>query len=281
MRQIVFIFVAILGALTAAGDSTETLKPYNELDEPTRALVDKACAGFGEERVLSRVRTTRRIATTTQAGASAGQAEKIAIDSISEYPDHHLVHIRAANGTMTLGIEESTSYMIPSPDKQKIKNAAIKLTPEERTDLIHYFSADPFFVVKMRHNPSYTFAAGRSLQLGDKSCQVLRANIDGLEIDWTIDLESGRLLRAEAAGEASEFSDWQQIGGVAVPFKVRTTKNGAFVSETKLAKYEVNPEIDAYTAFRVPDLWLARWKVPPTRGYYGTQTVYVFLYWLN
>jgi len=172
---------------------------------------------------------------------------------------------------MTLGIEESASYMIPSPDKQQIKGAAIKLTPEERADLIHYFSADPFFVVKMRRNPTYKFAAGPSLKLADKSCQVLHANIDGLDVDWTIDLESGRLLRAEAGGEASEFSDWQQVGGVAVPFKVRTTKNGAFVSETKLSKYEVNPEIDAYTAFRVPDLWLTRWQVPPRRGYFGTQ----------
>lgn len=281
MRQIAFIFVAILAALTAAGDNVAPLKPYNELDEPTRALVEKACAGFGEEKVLSRVKTTRRIATTTQAGSDAGPAGKIAIDSISEYPDHHLVHIRAANGTMTLGIEESTSYMIPSPDKQQIKGAAIKLTPEERADLIHYFSADPFFVVKMRRNPSYKFAAGPSLQLEDRSCQVLHANIDGLDVDWTIDLDSGRLLRAEVAGERSEFSDWHDVGGVNVPFKVRTTKNGSFVSETKLAKYEVNPEIDAYTAFRVPDLWFTRWKVPPTRGYYGSQTVYVFLYWLN
>ncbi len=281
MRRMLTFLIVGLAATAAEAASTPVFHYRAEFDPATAELVDKLLEGFGGETALSKVHVTHRTATTIQQGVSDDKPERIAIDSVSEYPNHHLVRVRAANGTMTLGIDEAISYLIPSPDKQKVKGAAIKLTPEERNDLIHYFSADPLFVVKMLHDPNYMFAAGEEVQLGDRKCQILHASISGLGLDWTVDLETGRLLRSTSSGETSEFSDWQQVGSISVPFRTRTTKDGSLFSETKLAKYEIDPTIDSRVVFRSPDLWLARWKVPPSRNYAGIQTVYVFLYWLD
>ncbi len=262
MRCSVTLAIGILAWSTAAFAADSALSSYAECDPGTRALVDKVVAGFGGESAIATIETIRGVAQITQ--KVQGGDYRMSIDALSSFPDRLHARIRTSQGTMTIAITAQDAYIIPA--RAAVKGAAIRLTPEERDDLLHFFACDPLFILRNRRDPHYFFASGSVEKVDGIDCRKLMVFADGFRIDWLVDPTTGRVVRTDVGGQVSEFSNWTSVGKIPVPRVVRTTQNGKLVSEMSYVEYEINPNIDVTPIFRRPDLWLMRWTVQPGAG---------------
>lgn len=255
---IVAIFLPAMGA-TAEDPALATL---TDADKETQALVAKVVAGYGGETALSRIETIRAVSLIVQ--KDNGSSYRMAIEALSSFPERFFARISTSQGSMSLAINAQDAYLIPA--KAAVPGAAIRLTQNERDDLIRYFNSDPLFVIKNRRSSHYFFAAGTSEKVGSTDCQRLHVFADGLSSDWLVDQATGRVVRTVIGDLQNDFDEWKAVGQSSVPFKVKTTSKGVVVSEMAYAAYELNPSIEIDPIFRKPDLWLMRWKVQPRAG---------------
>jgi len=259
----VLFFACALGFGAAMTADEPLLSPLSGASDETRALVAKALDGYGGESNVGTVNLLHVSAQLEQFD-SAGEY-RMSIDSLSSFPDKHIARIRTGQGTMTLAIDGPDAYLVPA--RAAVRGAAIRLTSEERDDLIRYFVSDPFFVLRNRRSSRFLFAAGSAETVNGTACRMLHVYADGMNVAWLVDLATGRIVRTQSGDERSEFSDWKAAGGITVPELVTTTRGGKLVARTHYAAYEVNPRsYDVATQLRKPDLWLMRWKVQPKAG---------------
>ena len=261
LNSFVIGLAVCFGGVLAADEPM--LQPLGDASAETRALVGKAVLGFGGESQLGSVNLLHVTAQIVQAEA-AGEF-RMTIESLSSFPDQHLARIRTSQGTMTLAVNGPDAYLIPA--RATVRGAAIRLTPEERDDLIRYFVSDPLFVLRDRKSSRFLFAAGSSETVSDIECRRLHVYADGMSVVWLVDLATGRIVRTETGEERSDFSEWKLSGPLNVPYRVTTTRGGKVISTTSYAAYDVNPRtFDFANKLRKPDLWLMRWKVQPKAG---------------
>lgn len=260
------LFCALVIALPLAA-AEPALSTLSGASPETLALVAKAVDGYGGEAkvgLVNLLHVSARLEQIEQAGVY-----EMSIDSVSSFPDKHIARIRTDQGTMTIAIDEGDAYVIPA--RSAVRGAAIRLTPEERDDLIRYFASDPFFVLRNRRSSRFLFAAGAEETVNGVACRTLHVYADGMGLAWLVDLASGRIVRISSGDERSEPSEWKTSGGLTVPSRVTTTRGGKLVARSYYAGYEINPEsFDVAESFRKPSLWLMRWKVQPRGG--GTVT---------
>jgi hypothetical protein len=194
---------------------------------------------------------------------------RMTIESLSSFPERYVTRIRTEQGTMTLAMDGPDAYLVPA--RAAVRGAAIRLTEEERGDLVGYFVSDPFFVLRNRKSTRLLFAAGAAENVNGVECRKLHVYADGKSLAWVVDLSSGRIVRTESGDELSELTEWSESGPISVPRRVTTKRGGAVIAETRYAAYDVNPRgFDVATQLRKPDLWLMRWKVQPKAGGSGS-----------
>jgi len=266
MRRLnILMFVtAIVLSPTLLADE-ELLYSYPDADARTTAILNKVESAFGGRQRLESVRQLHRIVRIDSDGKSSeSQDAATAVESLSDFPSRYFARVRTAEGTLQISINDELAYIIPA--KSKVPNAAIKITQDERDELVHYFSSDPLFGLKMARSSRCKFGAGKERTIGTMMCEVLHVYADGLSVDWMIDPASGRVVQMESGGDVSELSDWRSVGGLTVPFRSVTKRNGSGVSSTKVERYRVNPEVDLNALFRTPTLWLTRWVVYSDAG---------------
>jgi hypothetical protein len=221
-------------------------------------LVEKMIDGLGGRSALLTVDVTRSVATINV--TNRAPEDPVQIEMLSSFPDRHLARVQTAQGVMTIAVDGSDAYV--RPVKSTIRGAAIRLTADERNDLLHYFSTDPFFVARNARSSEYRFLAAERESIAGTECQALRVSQLGTESKWWIDLTSGRVVRSEFRGRQNEFSEWRTVGRLSVPYVVTTSSEGKVISQARFIVVEVNPAIDVAESFRKPDLWLARWSLP-------------------
>jgi hypothetical protein len=240
-----------------------TFSPLADASAETRALVEKALDGYGGAAKIGTVNLLHVVANIVQ--VEAGGQFRMTIESLSSFPERHLARIRTSQGTMTLALDGPEGYLVPA--RAAVRGAAIRLTPEERGNLVSYFVSDPFFVLRNRNSSRFMFAAGANETVNGVDCRRLHVYADGMGIVWVVDLASGRIVRTEAGVERSELSEWKESGPISIPGKVTLTRGGKVIGRSEYAAYEVNPRgYDVATQLRRPDLWLMRWKVQPSAG---------------
>ena len=258
------LLVCVIGLCTPLTADEPVLSPLGDATQETRALVSKAALGYGGESQIGSVTFLHVTASMVQ--AEAGGEFRMTIESLSSFTDQHFARIRTSQGTMTLAVNGPDAYLVPAGGT--VRGAAIRLTPEERSDLISYFVSDPLFVLRNRKSSRFLFAAGAAETAGSIECRRLHVYADGMSVVWLVDLATGRIVRTEVGDQLSEFSEWKVSGPLTVPYLVTTTtRGGKLISRTSYGIYEINPRtFDVTAVMRKPDLWLMRWKVQPQAG---------------
>lgn len=266
-RPTTAILVLAIAALTS---SAEEMGSFYGCTPETRELLEKMAAGIGGVAELSEIRVLRSFATIEQVRREA--EDPLAIELLSSFPNRHRARVLTDEGSLTITINHDDAYILPA--KAVIEGAAIRLSSDEKMDLLHYFNTDPLFIAHNIRRREYRFAAGRREQIGDRECQELKVEVNGVSSSWWIDLETGYVLRSDFQSRRLDFSDFRKVGALTVPFQVTTRLDGEVISTASFTRYEINPEINIEAIFRKPSLWIARFSIPDRRTQYGGYSSY-------
>jgi hypothetical protein len=110
---------------------------------------------------------------------------------------------------------------------------------------------DMFTVLANTSNPAYTFTALGSEKVGDVNAQIVEVATGGTSMKWWIDPATGRLLRksSQARGpqpdeNVTDYREWKTFGGLNLPSKSVTLRNGEQVATMEVTSVELNPTVD-------------------------------------
>ena len=129
-----------------------------------------------------------------------------------------------------------------------------------RAALEREFHRHPMAILKERRNPGFVaFAAGKG-RIGENEVELVKAGVKGSTTTLAIDAKTGRILqisyrgRKGAFGEiVKSFSDFREVNGLILPFKVEESFNGKPIA-SPVVTYEsvaINGKLDE-SLFRKP-----------------------------
>ncbi|HXE91223.1 MAG TPA: pitrilysin family protein [Terriglobales bacterium] len=240
--------LASLGTVTAldvtipeAGPKTPAVAGSNAEGKALAAKVVQALGGAEKLRAIKAIRRKGTSINKTPQGEMAFREEGIVV-----YPDRSWTKVTLPMGEMTIVISPEASFMamggmppreVPGPMKQ-----------EGVSDI----KRDLVFIAQNVENPKFVFAAAGTEKIGETEAAVLEINADGTPLRWYVDPQSGRVLRAAYRASSmtgpvdrvEDYSDWREVDGLRVPFKSKSTDNGAEVGSSEKLELEVNPVID-------------------------------------
>lgn len=268
MRTLLLILGAALVASTARADEPQiNYTAYANCDAATKALVQKVLAGFGGEstlRTLKSVRKVAKIEEKTPRGELKTEFEGIAVFPKSLYARLQLpeAEIRAVSTPKSAFVYRSNAA---------VKGAAMRLNDSEKTTLGRYFYEEPFLVVRNRVDPAQLLARGAKSKVNGRDVEALYVHLEGLDIEWLVDSETGRVVRTKSGPKVTDYSDFKDVGGgIILPHVLTTSINGKSSSTTRYTRYELNPRVDTNALFTTPTLWATRNAVPDLgRAYDG------------
>jgi hypothetical protein len=109
---------------------------------------------------------------------------------------------------------------------------------------------EPLLVIRGADHSSLEPSIVGAEQVGPIRGKILKFTVGGQEVRWTIDPDSGHLLRSvvkepDHTESVTEYSDWRNVDGLFIPFSRRWYTSNGQTSETIINQYWVNPTIDS------------------------------------
>ncbi|HVF89999.1 MAG TPA: hypothetical protein VNH22_08020 [Blastocatellia bacterium] len=104
-----------------------------------------------------------------------------------------------------------------------------------RAERSRYFKRSLLSVLRARNATGFEAAVAGSAKAGDTSVEQVAVSFDGVSLNLGIDPATGRVLSLSYRGRGPDgtvgevvqtFSDFREVGGLTLPFKVTATHNG-------------------------------------------------------
>lgn len=234
---------------------------YANCDPATKALVAKVLAGFGGAEKLRGIQSVRKLANIeekTPRGDLKTEFEGVAVFPRSLYARMQLaqVEVRAVSTPDKAFVYQSNAT---------VKGAAMRLNDTEKTTLGRYFYEEPFLVVRNRIDPGQLVAIGPKVKVNGRDAEALYVHLEGLDIEWDVDSESGRVVRTRVGKKTTDYTDFKDVNGVILPHTLTSSIDGKTSSVTRYRRYDLNPQLDTKAMFQTPTLWATR-NPTPTLG---------------
>jgi zinc protease len=223
-------------------EATSATAPKNAAPAATNAegaaLVKKLAQFVGGADKIAAVHSTR-----SKANISSAQGD-VELDAIVEYPDRTHTVMKTQMGEITMVSTPDAGFVMTPMGPQDLPSS-------RREDMKKDLAIDMFTVLANTSNPAYTFTALGSEKVGDVNAQIVEVATGGTSMKWWIDPATGRLLRksSQARGpqpgeNVTDYREWKTFGGLNLPSKSVTLRNGEQVATMEVTSVELNPTVD-------------------------------------
>lgn len=158
------------------------------------------------------------------------------VERVVFYPDRIYIDAHASNGS------ETKIVITPQFAYRRGAEVSGDLPPAALEDARSYVKFDIYYVAQ--HQSDFVFTIDGQETVGSEKCDRLRLKRnDGKEEVWSID-STGKICRRtgkNSSGEYStEFSDFQWVDGVNVPFHLHASHD-VVTTDITVKQYVVNP----------------------------------------
>jgi len=139
-------------------------------------------------------------------------------------------------------------------------DAAFMLTPmgnqdmpgSQRDNMRREVKLEMLAVLMNADQPGTTFTVTGAEKVGDVQAKIVEVHTDAGNLKWWIDPATGRVLRkastartpAGPAEAVTDYSEWKSFGGLMLPTRFTTTRNGEPFSSGELKTIEINGNVD-------------------------------------
>ena len=207
-----------------------------------RALIAKVAQAMGGAEKIQSVKSLRQTLTLTM---NTPQGEiPMKGEQVTLFPDRAWQKLSSPMGEMTIVVTPSGGFMAGAMGNRDM--------PASRNEeILADLKRELLAVVQHMDDPNYNFAAGAEEKVGDVDARILEVDAGGAPVRWYVDEKTGRILRAASPaggpqpGErVTEFSNWQSVDGVTLPFRKARTFGGKKESDVEIQEIVFNPEVD-------------------------------------
>jgi hypothetical protein len=202
-----------------------------------QALFQKALDAIGPHDKTALIHSYRwrgQVIQSTQGKNTSFERETVRI-----YPDKVYTSLKAATGPL------QKQVITPEFNYRTAGTMTVAVPPTDLEAARTGFEFEVIYIAQHADAYTVTFAEDKHGENGDVG--KLKISKSGKEVVWEIDTHTGRLLSAiqsSASGDVvTEYSDWQLVDGVYVPFKRHVTEP-ARSSDFTISDYALNPTID-------------------------------------
>jgi len=208
-----------------------------------RALIDKVRNFVGGKEKIAAVKATHVVSSINVKTPQGDMA--LDIDSTTAYPDREHTTMHLPMGEMTMVMTPEASFMVtPMGTQEMPASQKENLRRELKTEILP--------LLMYADEPGHTFTALGSEKIGDIDARIVEIHAEGSTMKWWIDPATGRVLRKAAtaqtpAGPAeavTDYSDWKPFGGLMLPTRYTTTRNGEAFGNGEVKVIEINPVVD-------------------------------------
>jgi len=230
---------AVLNAMLSA-PTAPAAQPKQDCTES----LDQVLASLGAKEKVTAVRSVRWRGTSIVSSAS-GRRSSYNVESVTVLPSSTYLSASGSGLAKKIVITPEFNYLTEGKMTTGVPASTIVEYQEG-------LKLDPLYV--LQHRGQYSCVLEGMEQIGSLKTGKLRVTGEGVEGFWSVDPETGRLLRRVAISNQSvtDFSDWRQVDGIYVPFARHTVRAGV-TTEVTISEYELNPATDA------------SWFQPPAR----------------
>lgn len=208
-----------------------------------RALIEKVRNFVGGKEKIAAVKATRAVSTINTKTPQGDMT--LDIDSTTLYPDRVHTVMHTPMGEMTMVMTPDAAFMVSPMGSQDMPTAQ---RDNQRRDMRN----ETLSILMNADQPGYTFSAIGSEKVGDVDAKIVEIHTDAGTLKWWIDPATGRLLRKAAtvrtpAGPAeavTDYTEWKTFGGLNLPTRFTSTRNGEAFGNGEVKTIEVNPVID-------------------------------------
>jgi len=226
----------VLNAILASANSKGQTSP-EALNVAAQALFQKALNTIGPHEKIAAIHSYRWRASVIQNAQSGTRSFER--ETVRVYPDSFYMSVKAPTGAL------QKEVITPEFNYRSTGTAIVAVTPGDLEKIRE--SSDFELTYVGQHPEDYTVTAVKETQGGNTNAELLRIRKSGKDVDWNIDLQTGRILSViqhSASGDVvTEYSDWRLVDGVYFPFKRHVTESRSTTDFT-IAEYELNPSID-------------------------------------
>lgn len=210
--------------------------------EEGKELLAKVIAALGGEAKVRSVQSLSRKGTMVM---KSPQGEiSLEVEELVAFPDQLFQRISTPMGEMTMAVSPARAFM-------KTPRGTQDLPASRKEDALDSVRREPLFIAQHGDDPKFTFAVGGSEKIGDVEARILDVSGDGAEVRWFVDPQTGRILRSSArtlgmggpAEEVTDYSDYQTVDGVSVPFKEKVNQGGQEGS-SEIKEFHLNAAVD-------------------------------------
>ncbi len=226
------------------GTKQETAKPAAGDAAEGRALIEKVRAFVGGKEKVAAVKSTHGVLSLT---VNTPQGEMaMEIESTTLYPDRERSTMHMPMGEMTMVMAPEGSFVITPMGTQDMPGA-------QKENIRRDLKLELLPVLMNMDQPDYKFAAIGSEKIGDINAKIIEITGAGSTLKWWIDPATGRLLRKQSRAQTpqgpadvvTDYAEWKPFGGLMLPSKFVTTRNGEKFGNGELKAMEINPAVDA------------------------------------
>jgi len=217
---------------------TQTEAPAGD----ARALLDKIAGAFGGKAKIKSVRAFRlkgNLVLYLPQGETRGE-----LDMVFDFTGRVWQRFTTTSGAFTLVVTPTTGFTSSASGTQDMPIL-------QRNEILKNVWRNGFYVAQHADDPTFTFTPGGTAVVGGVTTEILDVAGAGAEARWFIDPNTGFIMRetymemgtGTPADVVDDFTDWRPVGGILVPFKQSSTRNGQMQSYGEFSEIEVNPRI--------------------------------------
>jgi len=227
-------------AIPAPPGAKEEAKPAASNSEG-KALAKKVADAMGGLPKLKSVKTMHVAISESEPGESPSP-----VDVSIAFPDSMHVDVQTPQGALKIVSTPDVGFM--SMEGMGTRS----MPPAQKTDMMAQLHHDLVYVAQHADDPSFSFSASGTEQIGDVSAAIVDIGGAIPWIRWYVDPKSGQVLREEykGIGQKGEFegetdlSDWRNADGVMLPYLHKNKQNGEQTSTAEYKQVEINPQLD-------------------------------------
>ena len=209
-------------------------------DPEGKALAAKVAQALGGEAKLQSVKALKsKFSVTQKEGPMAGT---IQAESTVVFPDRIKVDLQSPQGSFSIIVTPEAGFASAEGMGTQDLPASRK---SESLDQIH---RDLIYIGQHVSDPAFSFSSAGH----DGELAIVDVSGPGVNMRWFVDPQTGKIAREthKSLGQSgpvdaeTDFSDWQSVEGLNLPFRRDNKQNGKDSSTAQFTSIQINPEVD-------------------------------------
>jgi zinc protease len=227
----------------AAKPSAAAASP--EADKKGRALVEQAVTGFGGAAKVDGVTSYKEDGSLAMKGPQGDVEIKTTL--VIALPGSMRQDMVTPMGTMSMVVTPEAAFMT-TPQGDQTMPASMK----ER--VVKEIGRSPLMLLRQRNAAGFKATATGAGKSGDSPVEQVLVDAGGDPVTLGIDPKTGRVLSVSYRGSGptgapadvvQTFSDFRDVNGVTLPFKMSSTFNGEPGASSAATSIRLNEPVDA------------------------------------